>query len=111
VVVRRERRKKVCARVALDTLLGGRSSAALGGLLVGNPEAGASTSLDLEDASLPRRVGQAIGFLDLSQCQSWREARWWRAATEAVGSAAAASVSALRLAPELRAGARLGSAK
>jgi hypothetical protein len=30
VVVRRERRKKVCARVALDTLLGGRSSAALG---------------------------------------------------------------------------------
>jgi hypothetical protein len=29
VVVRRERRKKVCARVALDTLLGGRSSAAL----------------------------------------------------------------------------------
>jgi hypothetical protein len=27
VVVRRERRKKVCARVALDTLLGGRSSA------------------------------------------------------------------------------------
>jgi hypothetical protein len=29
VVVRRERRKKVCARGALDTLLGGRSSAAL----------------------------------------------------------------------------------
>ena len=29
MVVRRERRKKVCARVALDTLLGGRSSAAL----------------------------------------------------------------------------------
>jgi len=32
VVVRRERRKKVCARVALDTLLGGRSSAELEGL-------------------------------------------------------------------------------
>jgi hypothetical protein len=29
-VVRRERGKKVCARVARDTLLGGRSSAALG---------------------------------------------------------------------------------
>ena len=111
MVVRRERRKKVCARVALDTLLGGRSSSSLEGLLVGNPEAGASTSLDLEDASLPRRVGQAIGFLDLTQCPSWRDVQRWRAATEAVGSASAASVSALRWALELRACARWGSAK
>ena len=72
----------------------------------GNPDAGASTSFDLEDPSLPRRVGQAIGFLDLTQCQSWRDAPWWRAATEALASASAASVSALRLAAELRACAR-----
>ena len=36
----------------------------------GNPEAGASTSFDLEDPSLPRRVGKAIRFLDLTQCRS-----------------------------------------
>jgi hypothetical protein len=72
----------------------------------GNSEAGASPSLDLEDPSLPRRVGKAIRFLDLTQCQSWGDALWWRAAAKAVASVLAASVRALRWAPELRAGAR-----
>ena len=72
----------------------------------GNREAGAPTSFELEDPSLPRRVGKAIRFLDLTQCPSWRDVQRWRAATEAVGSASAASVSALRLAAELRACAR-----
>jgi hypothetical protein len=76
------------------------------GTVGGKREAGASTSFDLEDPSLPRRVGKAIRFLDLTQCQSRRDAPWWRAAAEAVASASAAPVGALRSASELRAGAR-----
>jgi hypothetical protein len=39
------------------------------GTVRGNSEAGACTSLDLEDPSLPRRVGKAIRVLDLTQCR------------------------------------------
>jgi hypothetical protein len=96
----------VCARGAVRAASRGRSTSPLEGLVGETLKAGASTSFDLEDPSLPRRVGKAIRFLDLTQCPSWRDVQRWRAATEAVGSASAASVSALRLAAELRAGAR-----
>jgi hypothetical protein len=60
VVVRRERRKKVCARVALDTLLGGRSSAALDRLMFALLALLAAAPGDVKGSPVPPEVAQVV---------------------------------------------------
>ena len=52
----------VCASGADQTLLRGPSTSPLEGLFGGNLGAGASTSLDLQDPSLPRRASSPSAF-------------------------------------------------
>ena len=67
MVVRREPRKKVCARVALDTLLGGRSSAALEGLFRRGAGLSARAHSDsrLEEPFVSAAIGSVASVAEL----------------------------------------------